>query len=155
MRLLVVGAFAAVVMAAACSGAAIVVGDDTTLPPSPHDPFVAPEADLVDAAGADGPPIKVPPPSEAGASDADTDAKSDASCPTLAPPAPGFCDGASPVPKYDSNACIIGYGCALLDCGTAGGTCVGLAPGSCPSNNIGDAAKYSCGGGLGVACCLP
>src|SRR5262249_10169406 len=42
-----------------------------------------------------------------------------------------------------------------IACTAAGGTCVGLAPGTCPGNNFGDAKKYSCGGGLGVARCLP
>lgn len=149
-RLFVI-AFAGLVAVAACTGSEIVVGDDTNPTPSPA-PLVDPDADLVDAAG-DAPPITVPP-QDGGANEAG-DAESDASCPTLSPPAPGFCDGASPVPRYDSNACIVGYGCAPLDCASAGGTCVGLAPGSCPGNHYGDATKYSCGGGVGVGCCLP
>jgi hypothetical protein len=76
-------------------------------------------------------------------------------CPELAQPAPGFCDGGPYAPLYDSKACIVGFGCTPITCTTAGGTCVGLAPGSCPNNNFGDATKYSCGPGIGSGCCLP
>jgi hypothetical protein len=41
------------------------------------------------------------------------------------------------------------------DCTNAGGSCVALSPGSCASGQVGDASQYSCGGGLGVECCLP
>jgi hypothetical protein len=37
-------------------------------------------------------------------------------------------------------------------CETAGGTCVALAPDTCPNGTTGG---YSCGGGLGVTCCMP
>ena len=40
-------------------------------------------------------------------------------------------------------------------CAAAGGSCVALAPGTCDNGAIGDATQYSCGGGLGVECCLP
>jgi hypothetical protein len=40
-------------------------------------------------------------------------------------------------------------------CMAAGGACVALAPGSCADGHVGDANQYSCGGGLGVECCLP
>jgi hypothetical protein len=76
-------------------------------------------------------------------------------CPELAQPAPGFCDGGPYAPLYDSKACIVGFACTPVACSTAGGMCVGLAPGSCPNNNFGDATKYSCGGGIGAGCCLP
>ncbi|HEY1557033.1 MAG TPA: hypothetical protein VGF94_19495 [Kofleriaceae bacterium] len=39
-------------------------------------------------------------------------------------------------------------------CEAAGGSCVALSPGSC-SGTVGDATQDSCGGGLGVECCLP
>jgi len=41
------------------------------------------------------------------------------------------------------------------DCEAAGGSCVGLYPGNCADGEIGDANDYSCGGMLGVMCCLP
>ncbi len=40
-------------------------------------------------------------------------------------------------------------------CESAGGSCVALSPGSCNEGSIGDATRYSCGGGDGVECCLP
>jgi len=41
-------------------------------------------------------------------------------------------------------------------CEAAGGTCVGLSPTSCPEPHVvGFASQYSCGGGVGVECCLP
>ena len=76
-------------------------------------------------------------------------------CPELAQPAPNFCDGGPYAPLYDAKACIVGFACTPVACTTAGGTCVGIAPGSCPNNNFGDATKYSCGGGIGSGCCLP
>lgn len=143
-------------VAAACGGSAIVVGDDTTsASPSTPDPILAPDAAPFDATDPPdgGDPIKVPAPD---ASDAAEDAPPiDAGCPMLTPPAPGFCDGATPVPLYASNGCVAGYGCAPVACASAGGSCVALTPTSCASGKWGDATKYSCGGGLGVGCCLP
>ncbi len=40
-------------------------------------------------------------------------------------------------------------------CEAAGGTCVPLVPDACYIGSVGDATQYSCGGGLGVECCLP
>ena len=40
-------------------------------------------------------------------------------------------------------------------CEAAGGTCVPLAPDACYIGSVGDATEYSCGGGVGVECCLP
>lgn len=40
-------------------------------------------------------------------------------------------------------------------CDSAGGSCIALSPGSCAGGSVGDATEYSCGGGLGVECCLP
>ena len=37
-------------------------------------------------------------------------------------------------------------------CAAAGGECVGVYPGACANGTI---AEYSCGGGVGVMCCLP
>ena len=155
-RFAVAGVVSACAVVVACSDGAIVIGDDTDpntdVTPSPPDGLVDPDAEPFDASTDDAPPITVPP-KDGGA---DGDEQNDVSCPTLSPPAPGFCDGASPVPKYDANACIVGYGCAPLDCAAAGGQCVGLAPGSCPApKKFGDATKYSCGGGIGSGCCLP
>jgi len=41
------------------------------------------------------------------------------------------------------------------DCVAGGGECVALTPSSCKDGTWGDADTYSCGGMLGVACCLP
>jgi len=38
------------------------------------------------------------------------------------------------------------------DCLNHGGTCVALAPGTCPAPNV--EGTYSCGPGLGVTCCM-
>ncbi len=40
-------------------------------------------------------------------------------------------------------------------CEKAGGACVGLTPTNCKDGEVGDATKYSCGGPIGVMCCLP
>jgi hypothetical protein len=40
-------------------------------------------------------------------------------------------------------------------CQASGGTCVPLVPDACEFGSVGDATQYSCGGGLGVECCLP
>jgi hypothetical protein len=40
-------------------------------------------------------------------------------------------------------------------CATAGGTCVAVVPSACRDGIVGNADWYSCGGGLGVMCCLP
>jgi hypothetical protein len=43
-----------------------------------------------------------------------------------------------------------------VSCTSAGGTCVALTPTACPAPGVvGDATLYTCGGGLGVECCLP
>lgn len=51
--------------------------------------------------------------------------------------------------------------CSFSECGgenaceLAGGSCVGLTPTNCQDGTVGDANEYSCGGMLGVMCCLP
>ena len=40
-------------------------------------------------------------------------------------------------------------------CESVSGNCVPLVPDACENGSIGDATQYSCGGGLGVECCLP
>ena len=40
-------------------------------------------------------------------------------------------------------------------CVAARGACVALVPDLCPDGIVGDPARYGCGPGLGVACCLP
>jgi hypothetical protein len=57
---------------------------------------------------------------------------------TGVPDLPGTCQ------NPNTNACV-----------AAGGSCVAPVPGSCDNGAIGDARQYSCGGGLGVECCLP
>jgi hypothetical protein len=80
-------------------------------------------------------------------------------CPQVAAPAPGFCPGGTVTLRYDaSTGCHIGFDCTPAPtnaCTAAGGTCVGLAPSSCATGNWGSAATHSCGGGIGVGCCLP
>lgn len=39
-------------------------------------------------------------------------------------------------------------------CAAAGGSCIGLRPGACADGTILDATEYSCGGPVGVLCCL-
>jgi hypothetical protein len=169
-------AFAAAGLAAACTTGTLVVGDDsTTEPPSSSDaapaPDAAPPADAATSdAGPDAPPGSCE--SEGGAclpagtacEAADTTGLScgaagdfccSVQCPELSPPSPSFCDGGPTAAEYDAKRCIVGYACAPVSCTTAGGQCVAVSPGSCASGNIGDANKYSCGGGLGVMCCLP
>ncbi|HEY3356566.1 MAG TPA: hypothetical protein VGQ83_25165 [Polyangia bacterium] len=50
------------------------------------------------------------------------------------------------------NTCA--YECTT-PCAAAGGTCVGLYPDACANGTVGDANTFSCGGGVGVQCCLP
>lgn len=53
----------------------------------------------------------------------------------------------------DSNVCAYACGEPMEDeCSAAGGSCTGLRPGACGS---GIHAPLSCGGGLGVTCCMP
>ncbi|MFO0652660.1 MAG: hypothetical protein U0326_40970 [Polyangiales bacterium] len=44
---------------------------------------------------------------------------------------------------------------AIPRCESAGGRCVALVPSACADGVTGNADWYSCGGGLGVMCCLP
>lgn len=59
----------------------------------------------------------------------------------------------------------VGVGCCLgspppppppgpTACEQGGGQCVALTPTSCASGWLSDATTHSCGGGLGVACCM-
>jgi hypothetical protein len=83
-------------------------------------------------------------------------------CPVLSPPAPGFCTNGTITPKKGANGCITGYECVPPPpppppnaCVTKGGECVGISPTSCRLGLWGDASTHSCGGGVGVGCCLP
>jgi hypothetical protein len=86
----------------------------------------------------------------------------DAGCPSVTPPAPGFCFGGTIKPHVE-NGCTLGYDCinpandagpAANTCTAAGGECRALSlPQAC--DNWGSASQYSCGGGVGVGCCLP
>ncbi len=127
----------------ACGSADLLVGDDSH---AIVDAASTPDTSLLTDSSA---------PQPDAAKDTGVDAPLDGGCSEVAPPPPGFCDGGPYVPIYDAKACIVGFGCAPLLCANAGGKCAGLAPGTCASNHIGDATKYSCGGGIGVACCLP
>ncbi len=85
----------------------------------------------------------------------------DANCPAVTPPAPGFCFGGTIKPHIE-NGCTLGYDCinpandagpAANTCTAAGGECRALSlPQAC--DNWGG-SQYSCGGGVGVGCCLP
>lgn len=58
--------------------------------------------------------------------------------------------------QCEANACSYSEcGFPKNDCVAAGGECVGLYPGNCKDGVIGSADQYSCGGQLGVMCCLP
>lgn len=46
-------------------------------------------------------------------------------------------------------------GAPVSACEAAGGRCVAVVPGACAMGIVGSADWYSCGGGLGVMCCLP
>ncbi len=75
-------------------------------------------------------------------------------CPDLVPPAPGFCSGGNVVVKKDASdcsyyTCDMSDGGVVNDCTNHGGHCTGLSPSAC--SNFG---SYSCGGGVGVGCCL-
>jgi hypothetical protein len=174
-----IAACAGFALLVACGSGDVVIGDDTSASPADVDGGATDGASgdatpKPDAAPDGGPPDAPPVTCESilgacqaqgtACMQADTSGATCANagdfcckttCPTLSPPAPSFCDGGTPVPKYGSGKCIVGYGCAPLGCTEAGGQCVALTPGSCPSNHVGDAQKYSCGGGLGVMCCLP
>jgi hypothetical protein len=82
-----------------------------------------------------------------------------ADCPELVQPPPGFCTNGTLVPRKDaSTGCTTGFDCvppATNACVAAGGTCVGLSPSSCAAGHWADATTHSCGGGIGVGCCLP
>lgn len=166
---------------AACGSGDLVVGDDSADASSPPQPDAAPPRDGSTPAETDATidvKVDAPPGSCAAAPggpgmclpmgtpcrQADTTGLTCPSsggfcclmaCPELTQPAPSFCDGGPYAPTYDSKACITGFSCAPVSCASAGGMCVGLVPGACMGGHLGDANKYSCGGGLGVTCCLP
>lgn len=170
---------ASAIVAVACGGGEIVIGDDTSLAgPDGGDPSVLPESGTPDSASPNdaGTDTSMPPqppgacaiPNECQKNGTACRAKDTTgltckadefccaqTCPTLSPPAPTFCDGGPYAALYGTGGCIVGYGCSPVTCAAAGGSCVALAPGVCPSNKVGDATKYSCGGGLGTQCCLP
>lgn len=78
-------------------------------------------------------------------------------CPALSPPAPGWCADGTITPKKDATGCTVGYDCVKTtptSCTSVGGQCVAISPTSCASGRWGDATKFSCGGGVGVGCCL-
>jgi len=80
-------------------------------------------------------------------------------CPELTPPAPGFCPGGKITARKNEHGCTVGFDCVppppVPSCAAAGGTCVGLYPGACPSGNWGAPSTHACGPGIGVGCCLP
>lgn len=165
-----------IVVVAACDGGDLVVGDDTPVPDASVDRRLddgrdaATEAEAsVDATvdAADGAVVCMAPTGACIASTTKCRSWLDAGacntgqyccvtpCPTLSPPSPTLCDGGAVGALYDPFGCVVGYDCAPLGCEDAGGDCVALTPGSCKTNHVGNASTYSCGGGLGVQCCLP
>jgi len=66
-----------------------------------------------------------------------------------------------PQPKCPGGWQCEGNACSFTECSgenaceAAGGSCVALGPNGCKVGSVGDATKYSCGGALGVQCCLP
>ncbi len=149
-RVLAFGA-AMLALVVACESSDLVIGDDT----QPN------EAEDGGNPMTSGGPDSSKEPTDGSTSDvtidATLDAEPDVPCPALSPPGPGFCDGGPIAAKYDpSSGCMVGFGCAPITCTEGGGQCVGLTPTACPApKKIGEATKYSCGGGLGSACCLP
>ncbi len=78
-------------------------------------------------------------------------------CPTLSPPAPGFCTNGTIEARKDEAGCVRGYDCVQStknECEQKGGQCVGLTPSSCVGGTWADASTHSCGGGIGVGCCV-
>jgi hypothetical protein len=72
----------------------------------------------------------------------------------LCPPGSGYSCVQDPQGQPGDGICQTAP--AANACVAAGGACVALTPSSCPSpKHVGDARTYSCGGGLGVECCLP
>lgn len=104
-----------------------------------------------DAGPSDGGPIDSGPPIDAGPQDAG--ALEDAT-----PADAGPSDDAAPPPHDGGPAPDAGptpdAGPANT-CEAAGGECVPVVPDACSEGIVGDAREYSCGGGLGVMCCLP
>lgn len=143
----------AIVAPGACGSSDLLVGDDSH--DASRDDSRGDARDVPDGASADSALPDSSPLLPDAAKDTGLDAPLDASCPELVQPAPGFCDGGPYAPTYNANGCINGFACAPVLCVNAGGSCVALSPGSCAKNHFGDATKYSCGGGVGVACCLP
>jgi len=59
----------------------------------------------------------------------------------------------------------IGVGCCVMPqppppppapnaCESFGGRCTGISPSACPEGFFADATQFSCGGGVGVGCCV-
>lgn len=84
-----------------------------------------PDTPVLDA-GSDAPAIDAPAPDDAGL-DAASDAPADA-----------------PADAPVGNPCVV-----------AGGSCDPVVPGVCMDGIVGSPDRYSCGGGVGVLCCLP
>ena len=59
-------------------------------------------------------------------------------------------DGSDPTASVDAEV----KAGRKKSCAAVGGACVGLSPSSCTGGHFADAAKVSCGGGVGVACCV-
>ncbi len=83
-------------------------------------------------------------------------------------PEVAWCDNAAacklqslPQPKCPGNWQCKDSGCSFSECignnacEAAGGSCEALGPESCKLGFVGDATNFSCGGALGVQCCLP
>ncbi len=68
-------------------------------------------------------------------------------CPQLSPPSPDFCPDGRTEPKYDSNKCIIGYGCVPVYCGSGTPT----ADCYCRENEIKEEYSPRCPEGLACA----
>lgn len=65
------------------------------------------------------------------------------------------CDSATSTQFTCGSPYTLCDGGAGNSCQAAGGQCVGITPSSCQNGTWGDANQYSCGGGIGVGCCLP
>jgi predicted secreted protein len=86
-------------------------------------------------------------------------------CRPIPPITPDACPNARVHDRLDANGCWLGFDCvpiaddaAAADAGPAcpsgRGQCVGLSPSGCPDGVFAPADVASCGGGVGVACCV-
>lgn len=87
--------------------------------------------------------------------DATPDATVDATPDATIDATPDVAIDAMPDVATDAMTDVASPDGAVPRCESAGGRCVALVPSACTDGVTGNADWYSCGGGLGVMCCLP